>query len=58
MTAHHGGSAPKGGSAVTEELRLFAGIDWGSESHQICVIDAAMGRVGEKLVEHSGAGIA
>jgi transposase len=43
---------------VTEEFRLFVGIDWATEAHQIFVLDAHMRCVAERVVEHSGSGIA
>src|ERR687884_1987158 len=35
----------------------FAGIDWGSEKHQVCLLDAAGKLVGERDFRHSGAGL-
>jgi len=35
----------------------WAGIDWGSEHHQVCVIDASRRRVAEVRVEHSAKGL-
>src|SRR5215210_7180723 len=36
----------------------FAGIDWGSEKHQVCLLDAAGKVVGEREFRHDGAGLA
>lgn len=36
----------------------FAGIDWGSERHQACLLDAAGEVVGERAFAHGGAGLA
>ena len=36
---------------------FFAGIDWGSQSHQACVLDASGTVLGEKAFPHSGAGL-
>ena len=37
---------------------FFAGLDWASQTHAVCVIDA-QGGVRERLeVAHSGAGLA
>ncbi len=33
----------------------FVGIDWGSEKHQVCVLDRDRRRVGERVVDHDGA---
>src|SRR3982751_5827027 len=36
----------------------FAGVDWGSERHQVCLLDAAGQVVGEREFRHGGAGLA
>ena len=36
----------------------FVGIDWGSQTHQVCVLDCARHRIGERVVEHCGASLA
>src|ERR671912_1025504 len=36
----------------------FAGVDWGSQKHQACVLDAAGKVVGERAFPHGGAGLA
>src|SRR3712207_3148668 len=36
----------------------FAGVDWGSQRHQACVLDAAGKLVGERAFPHGGAGLA
>ena len=36
----------------------FAGVDWGSEKHQVFLLDAAGKVVGEREVRHGGAGLA
>src|SRR4051794_12002535 len=36
----------------------FAGVDWGSERHQVCLLDAAGKIVGERAFRHGGAGLA
>src|SRR3954451_17960083 len=36
----------------------FTGIDWGSEKHQVCLLDAAGTVVGEREFRHGGAGLA
>ena len=41
----------EGGVPVTED-RWFLGVDWGSEQHQFCVIDAAGHIVGARAVAH------
>lgn len=41
-----------------ETLRWFAGVDWGSERHHACLLDAQGDIVGEREFPHSGAGLA
>src|SRR4051812_50060342 len=36
----------------------FVGVDWGSEKHQVCLLDAAGQVVSERAFRHSGAGLA
>src|SRR4051812_3292951 len=36
----------------------FAGVDWGSQRHQVCLLDAAGQVVGERAFRHGGAGLA
>ncbi|HEX8570572.1 MAG TPA: IS110 family transposase [Caulobacteraceae bacterium] len=37
--------------------RWFAGVDWGSERHQVCLLDEAGTVVGERAFRHDGAGL-
>ena len=39
------------------KLVWFAGVDWGSQKHQACVLDAAGEVLGEREFEHGGAGL-
>lgn len=41
-----------------ESYAWYVGIDWATESHQVCVVDPAGNLVKEWEVEHSGASIA
>lgn len=41
-----------------EEFRFFVGIDWGSESHEVCVIDSDGSKVLTHSVAHDGEAIA
>src|SRR3954470_6206756 len=41
-----------------ETKRWFAGVDWGSEKHQVCLLDGAGAVVGERAFRHDGAGLA
>jgi transposase len=44
---------------MTEEnFAWFAGVDWGSERHQACLVDAQGRMVGEREFPHGGAGLA
>ena len=44
---------------MTEEnFAWFAGIDWGSERHQACLVDAQGRIVGEREFPHGGKGLA
>ena len=43
---------------MSGDERWFVGVDWGSEQHQICVLEGDGKVVGERQVAHSGAGIA
>ena len=39
------------------ELTWFVGVDWGSQTHQACVIDVAGTLLGERAFEHGGQGL-
>jgi transposase len=43
---------------TSETRRWFAGVDWGSETHHVCLVDAAGAIVGERAFAHGGAGLA
>jgi transposase len=43
---------------MTDETRCwFAGVDWGSEQHQVCLLDATGKVAGERAFAHDGAGL-
>src|SRR6266478_3202913 len=42
---------------MAEEIAWFVGIDWASQSHQVCLVDARRECLGERAVAHGGAGI-
>ena len=42
---------------MASEFAFFVGVDWGTESHQICVMDLEGKIICEKSVEHSGEAI-
>src|ERR687893_2917266 len=51
--------ATAGARTMTEvTTRWFAGVDWGSQQHQVCLLDAAGKVVGERVFPHGGAGLA
>ena len=39
-------------------FEFFVGIDWGSETHQVCVVDSDGKTLGQRAFGHSGAGLA
>jgi hypothetical protein len=39
-------------------FQWFVGIDWGTQSHQVCVLDTTHQCVGRRTVEHGGTGLA
>ena len=39
------------------ELTWFVGVDWGSQTHQVCVLDAAGKVFEERSFQHGGAGL-
>jgi len=43
---------------MDEQIRWFAGIDWGSKSHQMRVQDATGNDAGERAFDHTPAGLA
>src|SRR3954454_19730157 len=43
---------------TTVTRRWFAGVDWGTERHQVCLLDEAGTVVGERAFRHDGAGLA
>ena len=42
---------------TNETICWFAGVDWGSEQHQVCVLDAAGKVKGERAFAHGGASV-
>ena len=41
-----------------EPFGWFVGVDWGSEKHQVCILDQHGTIVGERNFPHGGAGLA
>ena len=42
---------------MAEEIEWFVGIDWASQSHQVCLVDAHGECLGKRAVANSGWGI-
>jgi transposase len=42
---------------MSEDIRWLCGFDWASQKHHACLLDAAGRRLGERDVEHGGAGL-
>jgi transposase len=42
---------------MVDEVQWFVGIDWATQSHRVCLLDAAGRQVNERDVAHSGAGL-
>src|SRR3954465_13299567 len=50
--------APREDRTMADEtIHWFAGVDWGSAKHQICLLDGAGKVVGEREFAHGGAGL-
>ncbi len=43
---------------MDEERNWFVGVDWASETHHVCVLDAEGHKVGERTFRHGGVGLA
>jgi transposase len=43
---------------MSDTFQYFVGIDWATESHQVCVLNTHRDLVAERVVEHSGTGLA
>ena len=43
---------------MSDQFQFFVGIDWATERHQVCVLDANRDVITERVVEHSGTGLA
>ena len=42
---------------MADEVEWFVGIDWASEAHQVCLVDARGECLGERSVAHGGAAL-
>lgn len=45
-------------STMAATFQFYAGIDWATESHRVCVINSAGEPIAQRTVEHSGRGLA
>jgi transposase len=43
---------------MEQQRSWFVGIDWASETHHVCVLDAHGDKLGERVFRHGGAGLA
>lgn len=43
---------------MPSEYRLFVGIDWATEAHQVCVIGPDTEIIEERVIEHTGSAVA
>ena len=43
---------------MDDNFEWFAGIDWATEAHQVCLVDALGAILGERSFAHSGSGLA
>ena len=41
-----------------DDFECFAGIDWATEAHQVCLLDPTGAILGERSFAHSGVGLA
>ncbi len=56
--ARRGGPTRGRDEAMNDDFECFAGIDWATEAHQVCLVDRAGVILGERSFAHSGAGLA
>jgi transposase len=42
---------------MIEDVHWFVGVDWATQSHRVCLLDAEGRRVGEREFAHGGAGL-
>ena len=53
-----GGPNFEQGRSMTETIKAYAGVDWASATHQVCVLDAGGKLLGERAFPHDGQGLA
>ena len=42
---------------MASEFHFYLGVDWATEQHQACIMDAQGQVLGQRKIEHSGTGI-
>lgn len=42
---------------MDDERQWFVGVDWASEAHHVCIVDARGSKVAERSLRHGGAGL-
>ena len=53
---HHGHGRGQE-DALSQQYRLFVGIDWAAKNHEVCVLDSERRVIARKTIEHSGTGV-
>jgi len=43
---------------MSDNVRFYAGVDWATEAHQVCLIDAGGKVIDERAFAHGGVGLA
>ncbi len=44
---------------MSNDVRFFAGVDWATETHQVCIVEAQGGKIiGERTFPRGGEGLA
>jgi transposase len=43
---------------MTDEIRFFVGVDWGSQQHRVCLLDGGGQVLAERDIPHEGAALA
>lgn len=43
---------------MSDSFQYFVGIDWATEAHKVCILNTHRDLIAERVVEHSGAGLA
>jgi len=57
MAGRQAATGKEGGRMSDPDYAFFVGVDWGSETHVVCVLDRDRRRLAERAYLHSGAGL-